>query len=256
MCQLCIIPCAAVGYTSGLIGCSQSGCMPDPCRQVGTSYMEPHPNVSLGFHRDIYGHAASQLGMEMVFFDYLQLRGKMVAQFQDVEADEDGEHKWLAGSAVAAAENGAEMQFCMAWAHHIMGSVEWPAVTNARANGDGGSDTGTLVLSSMLAGMVGLGWSKDNLHTAGEISWTSSQQTMLAALSMGPVGLSDRLTTEPTDPAAEITTNKSLVMATCTATGTLLTGSYPLSPVERMLTGTASAGGSFETCGAVVSRGK
>jgi hypothetical protein len=226
-------------------------------KMVGSTYMEPHPNVSLGFHRDIYGNAAARFGMEMVFFDYLQLRGKMMAQFQDVDADEDGEHKWLAGSAVAAAENGAEMQFCMAWAHHILSSVEWPAVTNARVNGDGGSDTGTLILSSMLAGMVGLGWSKDNLHTAGPVSWTSSQQTMLAALSMGPVGLSDRLTTVPTDPTAEITTNKSLVMATCTANGTLLTGSYPLSPVDRMLTGTAAtAGDGFETCGAVVSHGK
>lgn len=216
---------------------------------VGDSYLEPHPNVSLPFHRDIYGNAVKQFGMEMVFFDYLQLRGKLMLQFQDVPPGEEGEHMWLSGATTATLELKAEMQFCMAWAHHILNSVEWPAVTNARANGDGGASAGDLVLSSLLAGMVGLGWSKDNLHTVGQ-AYTATQQTMLAGLSLGPVGLSDRLTARPDNTSADITTNKTLAMTTCAEDGTLLQPSYPLTPVDRMLTGTGTDP-NFASCGCV-----
>jgi len=109
---------------------------------------------------------------------------------------------------------------------------------------------------------VGLGWSKDNLRTAdgcyvngtypnGTVKWpcgsinrgegTSGQfkmqlqQTMLAALSLGPVGISDQLTSRPENASAELTSNISLVMSTCAATGDLLQPSYPLTPVERSL---------------------
>ena len=59
-----------------------------------------------------------------------------------------------------------EVQYCMALAHQILESVHWPAVTNARANGDGGLEVGALALTSVLAASAGLGWSKDNLRTA------------------------------------------------------------------------------------------
>ena len=54
----------------------------------------------------------------------------------------------------------------MAAAHQLLMSLEWPSVTNARANGDGGLDLQALIYPSVLASMVGLGWSKDNLRTA------------------------------------------------------------------------------------------
>ena len=72
------------------------------------------------------------------------------------------------------------------------------------------------------------------------------QQTILATLSLGPVGISDQLTERPTllppssrtpNPNAKITTNKTLVMATCAATGDLLQPSYPLTPLDKMITG-------------------
>ena len=59
-----------------------------------------------------------------------------------------------------------QVQFCMAAAHQLLMSLEWGSVTNARANGDGGLDLGSLVYTSVLASTVGLGWSKDNLRTA------------------------------------------------------------------------------------------
>jgi hypothetical protein len=142
-------------------------------------------------------------------------------------------------------------------------SLEFPAVTNARANGDGGLDIKAFVTTSVLASMVGIGWSKDNLRTAdrcyvaarfpnGSVEYpcdssnhnqfvnghftSQLQQTMLAALSLGPVGISDQLSSYPTNASAAITSNRTLVMATCTADGVLLQPSYPLTPVEEQLT--------------------
>ena len=56
---------------------------------------------------------------------------------------------------------------------------------------------------------------------------------MLAALSLGPVGISDQLTTYPTNINATITSNVPLVMTTCAATGDLLQPSYPLVALDR-----------------------
>ena len=71
------------------------------------------------------------------------------------------------------------------------------------------------------------------------------QQTMLATLSLGPVGISDQLSGRPEDPTAKITSNKTLVMATCAADGMLLQPSFPLVPIERMITGAGEFGDCF-----------
>jgi len=160
----------------------------------------------------------------------------------------------------------------MALAHQILMSAEYPAVTNARANGDGGLAVDALVLTSVLASQVGLGWSKDNLRTAskcyvdglypnGTVEWpcgsvnqgegTSGsytmqvQQTVLATMSLGPVGLADQLTSYPSNASADITSNKTLVMATCTTNGTLLQPSYPLTPIDSMMIGAGDFGDCF-----------
>jgi hypothetical protein len=96
--------------------------------------------------------------MEQLFTDFLCYRGPEMGTYQDVPDDEEGEHMWLGGMTKAAQDNGVEVQYCMALAHQILMSVEWPAVTNARANGDGGLAVADLVLTSVLASQVGLGW--------------------------------------------------------------------------------------------------
>eukprot|EP00729_Bicosta_minor_P002986 gene2986-8622_t len=126
-----------------------------------------------------------------------------------------------------------------AWngAHQVLESSQFNAVTSARVNGDGGLDIVALTLPAVLAATVGLGWSKDNLRTAdrcyvdglfpnGEgTSGTftmQEQQTIFAALSLGPVSISDQLSSYPTNASATITSNVPLVMSTCAATGDLL----------------------------------
>jgi hypothetical protein len=49
------------------------------------------------------------------------------------------------------------------------------------------------------------------------------------------VGISDQLTSRPEVAGANITSNRTLVMATCAANGTLLQPSYPLTPIEPLL---------------------
>ena len=68
------------------------------------------------------------------------------------------------------------------------------------------------------------------MHGAARYHGSQVQQTMLATLSLGPVGISDQLTAHPSDPAADITTNKSIVMGSCSENGTLLQVLTPSDP--------------------------
>ena len=93
--------------------------------------------------------------MGTLFADFLGYRGLGMRKFQDVPDGEEGEHMWLGGMTQAATDAGAEVQFCMANAHTIMASLDWPGVTNARVNDDGGLNTVAIVLPSLLASALG-----------------------------------------------------------------------------------------------------
>jgi hypothetical protein len=84
------------------------------------------------------------------------------------------------------------------------------------------------------------------------------QQTMLAVLSLGPVGISDQLSGRPSEPGVTTTSNVSLVMSTCAATGDLLQPSYPLTVLDRSLggqTGDIELWGTYTAVGAASSLG-
>lgn len=229
---------------------------------------EPHPTTSYLMYSDLIKNAKEKYNMEMLFTDFLCYRQPAMEQYQDVPAGEEGGHLWLGGQAKAAGDNGVEVQWCMALAHQILESAQFGSVTNTRVNGDGGLNIQGLTMPALLAATVGLGWSKDNLRTAdkcyvdglypnGTVKWPcgsinkgegtsgtfkmQEQQTIFAALSLGPVGISDQLSSYPTNVSATITSNVPLVMATCAATGDLLQPSYPLTPLERSLAGTVAA---------------
>ena len=89
--------------------------------------------------------------------------------------------------------------------------------------------------SSTTCSCVGSSSSRCRTSPATRRASTGDAATMLAARSLGPVGPSDRLTD---NMSPDTTTNKSLALATCAADGTLLQPSYPLTPVDKMLTGT------------------
>jgi len=148
----------------------------------------------------------------------------------------------------AAAALGIESQLCMACPHQIMASLEQPGVTNARANGDGGRGVGDLIFTTVLAAAMGVGWSKDNLRLAppGIGAGFTELQTLLTALSLGPVGLSDELVGYPAPlvhgATPAVVTNVTLALSTCSANGTLLAPSFPLTPLEPLLLGAPGLG--------------
>lgn len=84
--------------------------------------------------------------------------------------------------------------------------------------------------------MLGIGWSKDNLQLGRD--WqTASLQAIFAGLSLGPVGLADRLDDFPRPPTAgsKVRTNVTLAMALVAKNGMLLQPSVPLQPVAELL---------------------
>jgi hypothetical protein len=89
---------------------------------------------------------------------------------------------------------------------------------------------------------------QDNLRLAVFSEGDTYIQALLAAISLGPVGLSDELEGFPSPPApdAGIVTNLSLALSLCTTNGTLLGPSTAAAPIEghlRNLDGLGGAGG-------------
>ena len=115
---------------------------------------ESHPVGSRSFYRELLGTQATELGAEMFFTDFLSYRGPAQQAYQDVPWGDEGEMLWLGGIALAAADVGMEVQFCMAAGHTIMQTFMLPAATNARVNGDGGLNTPGAILPILLAATV------------------------------------------------------------------------------------------------------
>lgn len=160
---------------------------------------------------------------------------------------------WAQGLNDAAQETEVPIQFCMAMPSDIMLSVELDWVTNARASDDyaGGSDNLlSMPHAALLMWSLGIRPSKDNFWTSNVTDNPYQKNsntpknpgsnvelnTIVAVLSTGPVGISDKVGA----------TNATLIMATCDANGRLLQPSKPLTPSERMYTTIGAAGSSAE----------
>ena len=189
-----------------------------------------HPDDAHAAYTDMLKPLRDRANMHMLFTDFLCWRGPELQR--NLPTYFEADHKWLEGMTLAAQELGLEVQYCMACGHQAMDSLRWPAVTNMRANGDGGLDVPALAYSSLLQGALGLGFSKDNLrlsncsvppcHGAYSNYQGSIQlQTLLAALSLGPVGLADQLDGYPS-AGVDVNTNATLARSTSSVAGHLL----------------------------------
>lgn len=118
----------------------------------------------------------------------------------------------------------------------IMMSVHFDWVTNARASNDYAMTSNLVEMpaAGLLMWSLGIRPSKDNFWTTnatgspykggGANPGTNVElNTIVAALSTGPVGISDKIGA----------TNATLIMATCTADGDLLQTTKPLTPTDR-----------------------
>ena len=208
---------------------------------------ETTPADTERFYAHLMGVAKESWGMEMLFIDFLCLRAPHLATAMP-ETFEAGS-AWLRGVGDAAAALGVELQFCMACPHQALTSLDIPAATNARVNGDSGMAVPDMVYSSALAASVGLGWSKDNLRLmafqqgAAPSQGATEVQVIFAALSLGPAGLADRLEGWPAvaKEGTPVVTNRTLAMSLCAANGALLQPSFPLTAVEAQLAGALAA---------------
>ena len=157
---------------------------------------------------------------------------------------------WLEGLNAAGRKTEVAIQFCMAMPSDIMASVHLDWVTNARASDDYAGGTDNLINvphASLLMWSLGMRPSKDNFWTS-NVTDNPYQRptdshprnpgsnvelnTIVAAYSTGPVGISDKLDH----------TNATLIMATCDVDGNLLQPSKPLTPSERMFSEIGQAG--------------
>lgn len=198
-----------------------------------------HPDDARSFYSSILSPAAAAWGMQHLFADFVCMRGPRLAQA--LPGYYGAEEAWLRGFTSAAGALGMEVQLCMSCAHQALASLSLPAVTNFRASNDGGLDPTELVFSSVLIAAVGAAWSKDNLRLRAWGPGTTELQTLLAALSCGPVQLGDVLegfpAPLPRGASPPVVTNATLALSTCASDGTLLQPSFPLTPIEPLLAG-------------------
>ena len=169
----------------------------------------------------------------------------------DCFLDVDAADLWYVGMAKAAGERNVTIQYCLPSATDMLESLSLPAVVQARASGDYARPEGnkqpwgnvvTLGGASLLMGATKMAPSKDTLWTASPQPNTSSDRTnsgyhtqphveldsILAVLSLGPVGISDAL---------GLTDAGLISQGFASATdSTLLRPSRPLSTVDAVFT--------------------
>lgn len=169
---------------------------------------------------------------------------------------------WYNGMAKAAEERNVTIQYCLPSATDMLESLSLPSVVQARASGDYARPEGntqpwsnvvTLGGASLLMGATKMAPSKDTLWTASPQPPTSSDRThsgyttqphvdldsILATLSLGPVGISDGLGLTDAGLISQAFMSKT--------DSTLLRPSRPLSTVDAVFTNKSMAGGPDES---------
>eukprot|EP01064_Diplonema_japonicum_P021834 TRINITY_DN313_c0_g2_i1.p1 TRINITY_DN313_c0_g2~~TRINITY_DN313_c0_g2_i1.p1 ORF type:complete len:783 (+),score=193.61 TRINITY_DN313_c0_g2_i1:56-2404(+) len=191
-----------------------------------------HPDSSYAFYKQRFDVGVATQGMQNFEIDFLDFNYLLFPMFlTNLTASED----WLRGMATAAAEHDFSIQYCMALPSDFLVSVNFDAVTDARASQDyspGWQGNYQIGGTALLLSSVGLSASKDNFWTSGNESDPSKQRTgsepnaeliaIVSAMSGGPVGVADMLGM----------TNYSVIRPTFATDGTLLHGSRPLTPLE------------------------
>ncbi|XP_071834017.1 uncharacterized protein [Apostichopus japonicus] len=183
------------------------------------------------------------------FWDYLMSSSKewglflyeqdwLNQQFESMDATLENitvGRTWMMGIAYGAMKNDMYLQFCMPMARHLLQSVEIPQLTQARASGDyqPGNDQWDIGLTSIMHHAIRIRPFKDNFWTTttqpGNIYARSEKhphlQTVVSALSTGPVGPSDKIGYS----------NVSLINRTCNSDGVLLMPSRPAMMIDASI---------------------
>jgi hypothetical protein len=147
---------------------------------------------------------------------------------------------WQDGIDAAAAERGITLQWCMASSADMLHTVGLGQVTSVRTSGDHGYLVGPgflwnwFLLTNALARSLGLRPYKDVFWSdRSDPAHHAEVESLLAALSSGPVGIGDRLGRADRD----------LVLRTCRADGVLVRPDVTVNALERSLISDATIDG-------------
>ena len=178
------------------------------------------PEQAQAFFHTIMRQGAAQ-GMGAFEVDFLDFNFQLYSRFRS----QPGAHAaWLRGLDAAAVEASVGVQYCMALPQQIVNSATLNAVTSARVSPDGGRPYTRGGWGQLLAAALGIRPFTDNTWTVGVFP-KGEADLVAAVLSMGPVGLADKLNT----------TNSTLAAAACARDGTLLQPSRPATPLDASL---------------------
>lgn len=214
----------------------------------GTSLVAPEDSYNFFARFFDLGKSMTKGRFSTYEIDFLDANFKGCADcFLDVNAAD----KWYSGMADAALERNISIQYCLPSATDMLASLALPAVVQARASGDYARPEGdmkpwgnvvTLGGASLLMGATKMAPSKDTLWTKSPQPPTSSDRTtsgyhtqphvdldsILATLSLGPVGISDALGETDIQLISQAFASPS--------DSTLLRPSRPLSTVDAVFT--------------------
>ena len=200
-----------------------------------------HPaavSTSSGFFKHIFQRAKQGLGMVTYEQDFLT---NSYESIPDLEGKVGLAKAWLTAMSDAADQTNVTLQYCMSLPRHILQSASFKRVTHARASHDYGQSQernsqqwSELGLSATLYWALGILPFKDDFwsetlepgNTWGAKEADPELQTLVSALSAGPVG--------PSDALHQV--NVSRVMQTCRADGTLLKPSAPAMQLDSTYT--------------------
>lgn len=181
------------------------------------------------FFPDLLADAASW-GMKLYEQDWLVRQYSRMAELQNnVYATPN----WLHAMGNAASQLDLTIQYCMPLPQIMLLSTEISAVTQMRVSDDylHGTNQWNIGKTSMIAWALGVAPFKDNFwsasvqpgNTYGAVEENPRLETIVSALSNGPVAFGDRIGCS----------NRTLLLATCNADGLLLRSSKPATPIER-----------------------
>eukprot|EP00117_Sycon_ciliatum_P018384 scpid44594/ scgid17018/ len=204
-------------------------------------FKDAAPDTAYDFYTWLF-HYGKAMGMVSFEPDFLNQNYNCMPAFRESPAAIES---WMHGLDRAAVESQIPQQWCMATPTNVLASLDLPSVTNFRASNDfyyGGSFN--IGESSFLMWALGVApskdtfWSTDNSPLGPELGGCDRKRgcppdhsnsscelhTILAILSMGPVGFSDAIGKS----------NASLLMRTCRQDGTLLKPSKSVTAVNAV----------------------
>ncbi|KAI0227999.1 hypothetical protein LSAT2_021487 [Lamellibrachia satsuma] len=178
--------------------------------------------------------SALQWGMVVYEQDFLNVQSeKILPLYTDLSLGQ----QWLQQMGEAASRYGIQLQYCMALPRHLLASLEVPAVSQVRVRVSGDymftHQQYHIGHTSLFAHALGLAPFKDNFWTTGvqpgnpgnKTELNPFLQAVVALLSMGPVGVGDRIGLS----------NVTLIQRLITADGRLLKPSKPATPIDKQI---------------------